>query len=388
MKKIYLILGFTFIALAAFIVIFVYKNLRGVGPAFNPPISDSSADKTSTNATGMPLSIPNGFSISIFAEGLKGPRVLAFDPTDKLLVSLPSVGTVVTLPEKKTVVSGLNLPHGIAFHDGKMYIAETDQVARYDYDAANQRATNKKKIVDLPGGGNHFSRTIGFGPDGKLYISIGSSCNVCIEKDARRAKILVANPDGSDLKEYASGLRNSVFFVWHPNQKTLWATDMGRDLIGDDIPPEEVNIVSEDKHYGWPYCYGKNVWDKTFDGSDNAREFCKTIEPPHIEYQAHAAPLGLAFIPKQWGKEYEGDLLVAFHGSWNRTAPVGYKIVWFRLDEKGNYLSSEDFISGWFPGGAKANAALGRPVDLLFDESGVFYISDDKAGVIYKVIRK
>ncbi len=384
MKKIF-IFFFLLVILAA--GIFYYKNLRGVGPAIRPPIS-LKQDKTNgeTNTTGMPISLPSGFSISIFADGLKNPRVLAFDPNGKLLVSVPSVGNVVTLPEKNVVVSGLNLPHGIAFHDGKMYIAETNQVAMYDYDDINQRATNKKKIIDLPGGGNHFSRTIGFGPDGKIYIAVGSSCNVCIEKDPRRAKILVANADGSNVKDFGVGLRNAVFFVWSPIDQKMWATTMGRDLIGDDIPPETVNIVTEGKNFGWPYCYGKNIWDKTFDGSDKAREFCKTVEPPHIEYQAHAAPLGLAFIPNSWPKEYAGDLLVAFHGSWNRTAPVGYKIVRFKLDNKGTYQGAEDFISGWLPGGGDEESVFGRPVDLLFDESGVLYISDDKAGVVYKVI--
>lgn len=173
---------------------FYYNNLRGASPAIRPQL------KIAENTTGLPLVLPDGFSIFIFAKDLVNPRVLAWDPQGKLLVSIPSQGKVVTLPEKTIVIDGLNRPHGIAFQDGKLYVAETDRIS-----------VNKKKIIDLPGGGNHFSRTIGFGPDGRLYISIGSSCNVCIEKDQRRASIQVF--DG-ELKPFATGLRNSVFFTW------------------------------------------------------------------------------------------------------------------------------------------------------------------------------
>lgn len=349
MKKVFLFLA---AACIVWVGLFYWKNLRGAGPAVRP------APK---NLTDFPLTLPEGFSISVFAKDLGGPRVLAWDPKGTLLVSIPSRGQVVAIPSGEIVVSGLNRPHGIAFHGGKLYIAETDAVAVYDYDG---KAKNRKKIIDLPSGGNHVTRTIGFGPDGKLYISIGSSCNVCVEKDTRRGSILVY--DG-ELKPYATGLRNSVFFTWRNGQ--MWATDMGRDLIGDDIPPEEVNIVREGKHYGWPYCWGKQVADTTFGGTE---DFCKTTEPPIIEYQAHAAPLGLAF-----DKNY---LYVAYHGSWNRTVPTGYKIVRFDLK---NFQAS-DFITGWLQG----DNALGRPVDLLFDDKGNLYISDDKAGVVYKVTQK
>jgi glucose/arabinose dehydrogenase len=161
----------------------------------------------------------------------------------------------------------------------------------------------------------------------------------------------------------------------------MWATTMGRDLIGDNTPPETVNIVTEGKNFGWPYCYGQRIWDKTFDATKKAENFCKTIEPPHIEYQAHAAPLGLAFTPNSWPKGYQHNLLVAFHGSWNRTQPTGYKVVRFILDDNGTYKGSEDFVSGWLT----AAGALGRPVDLLFNQNGTLYLSDDKAGVIYTI---
>jgi glucose/arabinose dehydrogenase len=364
-----------------------------VGPVIRD-ITESfskASDSSDTNSTGLPLKLPRGFSVSILAKDLGNPRMLAWDPDGVLLVSIPSRGSIVALPdmnadgssdETVTVVSGLNLPHGVAFHNGKLYIAETNGVSVFDYDIASKKATNKKKLFDLPAAGNHFSRTIGFGPDGRLYVTIGSSCNVCVEKDNRRAKMMVANADGSGLKDYATGLRNSVFFVWHPVTKKLWATDMGRDLIGDNIPPEEVNIVEEGRDYGWPYCYGARVHDNNFDPKNT--HSCDTTVPPHIAFQAHSAPLGLAFIPDSWPSEYKKDLLVVYHGSWNRTAPTGYKVARFDLDEKGNSKGESDFLSGFLEG----EGVLGRPVDVSFDAKGILFVSDDKAGVVYRISQK
>ncbi len=386
-KKILIGVGIVLLVGAIWAGNFYYKNLRGTGPAFGPvPTLPQEAQKpaTASNTTGLPLTVPNGFAISTFAKNVPDARVLVWDPMGRLLVSSPEKGTVFALSqsgERTTVVDTLHQPHGLAFHDGKLYIAETDAVAVYDYDQSTAKATNRKKIIDLPAGGNHFSRTIAFGPDGKLYIAIGSTCNACLEKDSRRASILVANADGTNIKTFASGLRNAVFFVWSPFDQKMWATVMGRDLLGDDIPPDTIDIISEGKNYGWPYCYGKQIWDKTFDSSQKAADFCKTTEPSHIDYQAHSAPLGLAFVPQSWPKEYQNNLLVAVHGSWNRSAPTGYKIVRFKLDDKGNYLGAEDFISGWLTD----KGALGRPVGLLFDDKGNLFISDDKAGVIYRV---
>ena len=352
--------------------IFFYNNFRSAKPVVIPTQPPGPA----VNQTEFPLTLPDGFSISIFAKGLGSPRVLAWDPNSTLLVSIPSQGRIVAIADRHvTVADGLNRPHGIAFLGSTLYIAEAHQVATYDYDQTTHRAINKKKIIDLPGG-YHFTRTIGFDRDGKLYIAVGSSCNVCVDGE-HRAKILVANADGTNLKEFASGLRNSVFFTWHPSTSQLWATEMGRDLIGDDIPPDEINIVREGKFYGWPYCYGKNTEDKTFTPSKS----CQGAQPSHIDLQAHSAPLGLAFIPPGWPSEYRDDLLIAYHGSWNRTEPTGYKIVRAKLDAQGNYEATEDFITGWLAG----DGALGRPVDLLFGPDGSLYISDDKAGVIYRV---
>lgn len=398
------------------------RYVRGALPAITPPPEDITKV---INTTGMPLKLPPGFSISIFAKDLESPRVLTLDPAGTIVASITSEGSVVALPDQNsdgvadetvTVTSGLNRPHGLAFDCAdtgpcNLYIAETHRISIFSYDKETHRATFAKKIADLPNDGGHFTRTLGFGPDPsnpagqaeRLYVSIGSSCNVCNEKDERRAKIFSMQKDGSDFKEYARGLRNSVFFTWNYVDGRMWATEMGRDLLGDNIPPDEINIINEGANYGWPTCYGKNVHDTAFDKNTYIRNPCmEPFEAPSfIDLQAHSAPLGLAFIPEDppsqnasevrggWPEEYWYNLIVAFHGSWNRTEPTGYKLARIKLDAKGNYLGIEDFITGWLaPSGVRGltpEGALGRPVDILIRPGGIMYISDDKAGAVYRI---
>ncbi len=388
--------------------IFYWQNLRGAGPAFKappqeiakllpaaPPPSPSPPQLLDDPISA--LKLPPGFTISVFAQKLGNPRVLCLDPNGTLLVSLTRQGKVVALPDKAgkgvaaaevTVLEGLNRPHGLAFGPGtepKLYVAETPEVAVYDYDAEKLKATNKKKIIDLPPGGRHFTRTLHFmspPPRPRLLIALGSDCDVCVEKDWRYAKILVAEPDGSSLKTFASGLRNSVFLTSHPVTGHIWATEMGRDYLGDELPPDEINIILEGQDYGWPYCYGKRIHDDQFDPQGEKQDFCKQTVPSYIDIPAHSSPLGLAFFPEEWPKEYRYHLLVAYHGSWNRTIPTGYKVVRYKLDEGGNVLGHEDFITGWLT----PQGALGRPADVLIKDDGIIFISDDKAGVIYRVV--
>ena len=375
-------------ALAVWVGVFVYRNLRGIGPAFAPVPADI-AELAAENKTGLPLKIPNGFSIEIFAKDLAGARAVKFDPAGNLYVSRTGEGIITRLDIKdgqvasrEDVLTGLRKPHGIAFdlsNPRVLYYAEEHRISRIDLASG---AT--KKLADLPSGDGHFTRTLGFGPDGRLYVSIGSSCNVCREQDARRAAIWSLNKDGSDFRLFARGLRNSVFFIWHPETAQMWATEMGRDLLGDDTPPDEVNIIEEGKNYGWPTCYGKNIHDAVFDKNTYIRNPC--MEPFEkesvIDIPAHSAPLGLAFAPDSWPAQYRRNLLVAYHGSWNRSTPTGYKVVRMRFDAAGAYEDAEDFISGWL---VSANSALGRPVDLVFGPDDALYISDDKAGVVYRL---
>ena len=406
MRKIFfLILAVFVLGLIAWGGFLYWDEIRGLGSAVLPPPSEigeviEQTPPEQQNTTDFPLTLPEGFSISVFARDLGPARVMTWDPTGNLLVSITKEGKVLALPDKNgdgvadrvaVVTEGLNRPHGLLFFNDKLYIAESDQVAVYDYNTQTLRAHNKEKIIDLPGGGGHFTRTIMRTSDDRLLIAVGSTCNVCQESDWRRAAVLISNMDGSDppggeagLKVFASGLRNSVFMTMHPVTGALWVTEMGRDFLGDDLPPDEINILQEGKNYGWPICYGKNIHDTQFDKNTYIRNPCQDpFEiPSYIDLQAHSAPLGLAFISQGgWPEEYWYNLLVAYHGSWNRTEPTGYKIVRFILDERGNYLGQEDFISGWLQG----DRALGRPVDIFVQPGGVIYISDDKAGLIYKV---
>ena len=269
--------------------------------------------RAAVDPAAFPLKLPPGFSIVIFARGLPGARVLALDPGGNLLVSLTSQGRVVALPDKNdagvadavvTVLEGLNHPHGLAFspkEKPRLYVAETGQVAAYDYDPERLTATNQEKIADLPPGGRHFTRSLLFLPlsrDRRLLISVGSSCNVCEEKDSRRAKIMAVDADGGDLTPYASGLRNSVFMAVHPLSKLVWATEMGRDYLGDDLPPDEINLILQGLDYGWPYCYGKRVHDAQFDPSGAHREFCGETIPSFIDIPSIPPPWGWLFFLK------------------------------------------------------------------------------------------
>jgi len=400
-KYLKILMAIVFIIVLSYLFFFLWKNFSGVWPIVKKP-SENISDII--NKGGKPLSIKNSANVSIYAKDLGEPRVLQFVPNGLLFVSVPGEGNIYALidanndgtaEEKKIVAGNLNNPHGFAFKcevlDGgekcKMYIAETDKVSEFDFDKASSTASDGKKIVDLPPDGRHITRTIMFMPspnENKLLISVGSSCDVCIEKDNRRAKILVYDMATKELKDFAAGLRNSVFITIHPATGKIWATEMGRDFLGDEKPPDEINIIEEGKNYGWPICYGKNIHDTEFDKNTYIRNPCMDpLETPsYIDIPAHSAPLGLAFIPEEgWPEDMRHDLLVAYHGSWNRSVPTGYKIVRYKLDESGKYLGEEDFITGWLTN----DGALGRPVDIIALSGGILYISDDKAGVIYKV---
>lgn len=396
------------------------KYFKGVLPAFTKPSHDITQ---SINSTDMPLTLPDGFAISIFAQGFEQPRVLAIDPAGTLIASIRGEGKVVALPDSDNdgvsdqtilIAQDLSSPHGLAFKCADasdaciLYVAEIDKISTFDYDSATHTASNKQTLIALPNDGRHRTKTLMFHPtqSDSLLVSIGSSCDTCFETDATRATIQIINDLAEPkLEPFAVGLRNSVFMTTHPATKEVWATEMGRDFLGDNLPPDEINIFPPRKSgggnfldsetdvvitpdYGWPICYGDNVHDTTFDKDlysfESPTSVCDALDkiPVHINLQAHSAPLGLAFIPNSWAEKYQGDLLVSFHGSWNRSEPTGYKIVRIDLDDEGNELKQEDFISGWL---VSLDDALGRPVDLKFDTKGNLFVSDDKAGVIYRV---
>lgn len=342
--------------------------------------------RSSEFGIGRKLQIPQGWTANVFVSGTPGARFFAIRDDGVLFLSLSKEGKVIALPDANgdgvadrivTVLSGLDYPHGLAFHGSWLYVAETTRVMRYrDLNGDYHPDLTQSVIVNLPQGGNHISRTIAFGPDDKLYVSVGSSCNACVD-DSRRAAILRYTSDGEKEEVFASGLRNAVGIVFHPETGELYATDNGRDFLGDNEPPEEVNIVKEGKNYGWPGCYGDRRPDPDLKSS---QEFCDSTEPPYLKMQAHSAPLGLRFlVEKNIPPEYKGSLLMAYHGSWNRSDKTGYKIVRARVAPTGEIVI-DDFAVGW----KREGEVWGRPVDIIVGARGAVYVSDDKAGAVYR----
>ena len=331
------------------------------------------------------VQVPQGFVVSIFAEGLSGVRMLELGPDDRLYAVRSSAGEVVRFDLNAdgtadggpaVVVSGLAQPFGLAFRDGDLYVGETHQVIRL----AGPGFTQETVIVPgLPTGG-HWTREIEFGPDGQLYVSVGSSCNLCEEGDARRAAVVRYAPDGSGEEIVGAGLRNTVGLAFHPETGALWASQNERDRLGDDVPAEELNILTLGgavEHFGWPYCYENRVPNPEY-----ADAQCVNTVTPALEMQAHSAPLGMVFYDgDQFPAEYRGDLFLAFHGSWNRSEPTGYKVVRVRV-QNGQPVSYEDFAAGWLTAGG---AVLGRPVAVEVGPEGSLYVSDDGAGRIWRV---
>ena len=391
MKKIILA---TIIITVAALSYFALK-LKGTLPAILPPASITPPEDTKGQTVNESnLNLPQGFSLRIFAKDLEGPRDLEVSPQGTILASIPSQGKVVALPDinndhkadrQAIVISGLSRPHGLAFYKDKLFIAEETRVVRYNWNEESLRATLDKKLFDLPKGGRHFTRTIAFNEGGKMFVSIGSTCDVCLEDHPFLAAVIVSDADGNNPRLFAKGLRNSVFITTNPLTGELWSTEMGRDFLGDDLPPDEINIIRDGRDYGWPLCYGNRIHDTDFDQKVYIQIIpqppCGETEPPVYEIPAHSAPLGLSFITSdRFPKDWQGDLLVAYHGSWNRSAPAGYKVVRVKI-ENGKVQTEEDFIAGFLQG----NQATARPVDLVFDKSGSLYLSDDKAGFIFKI---
>lgn len=330
--------------------------------------------------------LPGGFQLDVYADNVPAARSMALGAQGTLFVG--TRGTTVYAvsgtpgtglkPTVRVIANKLNMPNGVAFRDGALYVAEVSRILRYDGIESSLTNVPAPKVVrdDLPKDRHHGWKYIAFGPDGKLYVPIGAPCNVCNEPNY--ASITRMNADGSDHEVFARGIRNTVGFTWHPATKQLWFTDNGRDYLGDDRPPCELNVAPRaGLDFGFPYCHGKSIEDPEFGKLGN----CGRMTPPVQTLGAHVAPLGVKFYTgSAFPEKYRNQVLIAEHGSWNRSTKSGYRLTLVRLDGD-KALGYEPFITGFNRG----DEVFGRPVDLLMLEDGSMLISDDSAGAIYRL---
>jgi glucose/arabinose dehydrogenase len=333
------------------------------------------------------VALPPGFSISLLATGLERPRFMAVDQLGNLLVAAAQSGSLHRYPAREDgsigalaeppppLATGLSAPSSLALHEGYLYVGETDKISRYRYGPRGPLTEREIVVPNLPVGG-HSTRTVVFGPDNQLYVSVGSSCNICDEADERRASVLRYDSSGGNGERFARGLRNAVGLAFQPDTGQLWATVNERDRQGNEIPPDLVTIVGSGENFGWPDCQPPNARPQS-PGAD-----CSDITPPTIGIQAHSAPLGLAFSTgSAFPPEYRGDLIVAQHGSWNREPPAAPKLLRIRF-EGGRPVSAEDFATGWQ---RADHSRWGRPSGLVVALDGSLIVSDDAGGVLYRI---
>ena len=343
----------------------------------------SSPDRGAPGETALVL--PDGFDSTVFASGLTGPRFMAFRADGTLFVAEAGADRVVALPDQdgdgradRTVVvgEGYGSAHSLAFtDDGSLLVAGMETLFELEVDD-EPRETARREIMSYPTGG-HSTRTIVVEPDGSLLLSVGSSCNDCWETDERRASILVADADGSDPRVYMRGLRNAVGVAIDPETGTPWATTHGRDLMGDDLPPETLYRVADGADAGWPRCHAGAIPDPDLGDDPDPRTGlvgCAGVVSPAATFQAHAAPLGLAF--------WKDHAVIAFHGSWNRSTKVGYEVRWMPWDD-GPTGPTEVLVGGFLDD--QTGDSTGRPAGVIAGPDGALYVSDDKGGYIYRI---
>ena len=340
------------------------------------------------------LTLPPGFSIEVYAANVPNARQMALSPNGTLFVSTRQAGNVYAVVDDNgdqtadrvlTLDSGLNMPNGVAFRNGSLYVAEINRILRYDEIESQLTAPPEPVVVNdtLPTERAHGWKFIDFGPDGRLYVPVGAPCNICDneETDPRFATILSMQPDGSDLTIYAHGVRNSVGFDWHPTTDELWFTNNGRDRLGDTDPADPLHHApSTGLHFGFPFCHQGNIQDPEF----NTRP-CSEFRPPAQRLGPHVASLGMEFYTgNMFPGSYRNEIFIAEHGSWNRTAEAGhtgYRLTVARLD--GNQVVGYDvFAEGWLQDN---NEAWGRPVDVQVMPDGALLVSDDTANTIYRI---
>ena len=340
------------------------------------------------------IKLPPGFEISVFAEDVVNARSLALGDAQTLFVSTRTQGKVYAIKHNGTkaqkiitIASGLNQPNGVAFRKGALYVAEVNRILRYDNIEAQLDNPPKPVVISTqyPSDTHHGWKFIRFGPDGLLYVPIGAPCNICEPGDPY-ASITRINVDTPNAKPeiFARGIRNTVGFDWNPKTGELWFTDNGRDMLGDDIPPEELNRAGKaGQHFGYPYCHGGDIADPEF----GSKRKCDEFTPPEVKFQAHSAGLGLRFYTgNSFPAEYRNQIFIAQHGSWNRTKKSGYKIVTVDTNTKnGQKPEYKIFAEGWLD---DKDNVWGRPVDVLVLADGSLLVSDDTANAIYRISYK
>ena len=344
------------------------------------------------DAASLPLDtikLPPGFAIAVYADNVPNARGMTLGQNGFLFVGSKHKGDVYAVIDKDgdqradevfTVARGLNMPVGVAYRNGSLFVSAVDRILRFD--KVEQRLTNPPTPVtikdDFPKPIDHVWKFIAFGPDGKLYVSVGAPCNICEPDPDRYALIARVNPDGSGYEIVARGVRNSVGFDWDPTSHDLWFTDNGRDNLGDNQPPDELNHASKaGLHFGYPYCHGDMISDPEY-GSKHA---CREFTAPAVSLGPHVASLGMRFYTgSMFPQMYQRQIFIAEHGSWNRSKKIGYRITLVSRDEQGQSRYSV-FAEGWLQG----QEAWGRPVDVLVMPDGALLVSDDSAGVIYRI---
>ncbi len=339
------------------------------------------------------LKLPDGFKIEVYADSIDGARSMAMGADGTLFVGTRNENTVYAIQDRDqdyradhTMIldSTLEVPNGIAFKDGSLYVAEVGRLLRYDNIESNLDSLLEPKVVydDYPTEFHHGWKYIAFGPDDKLYVPVGAPCNICDSTvaDKRYASITRMDPDGSNREIYAHGVRNTVGFTWHPETKEMWFTDNGRDMMGDDIPPCELNHITETgQHFGYPFCHGGDIKDPEFGDQRPCEDFVAPVQ----QLGAHVAPLAVKFYTgKMFPEKYKDHAFIAEHGSWNRTKKVGYRISLVKLEDN-KAVAYETFLDGWLD--EESQERFGRPVDMLFLEDGSMLISDDFGDAIYRV---
>ena len=339
------------------------------------------------------LRVPEGFTVQKFAEDLGKPRILIANDQGQLYFSDREAGTVTLLEDtdgdgladRVEVVANIEQAHGLAIHKGKLYIVAVKEI----YSATIQPDGTLGEITilynALPDGGQHPNRTIAFGPDGKMYVSVGSTCNACPEPNPMHATMLQADKDASNMKIFAKGLRNTIGFGWHPETGDFWGMDHGIDWLGDEEQKEELNLLVKDADYGWPYIFGEGKYNPTErpPGDMTYQEYLAKSTLPTLLYTAHASPLEMIFYTgNQFPEDYHGDAFIAFRGSWNRSTAVGYKVVRLRF-ENGQPAGFDDFLTGFLVNNNRSHFA--RPVGLAVHPDGSLFVSDDTNGVVYRV---